>query len=405
MGALDADNNFIDMTDPKKTSGYLRVAALAAILDKDASAENCVVESSKIYGTRCVGAMFGISRGDVNNCNATECEIYGLYPGPNAGGYSSETVNPCDIGGIIGWIQSGIIKNCYVKYVDVKAWLTNAGYNIGGFAGSVSSNVTEPKIYKCNVKNTYVSGYHDVGGFAGWITGGSIEESNTDAEVKAYSAAGGFAGQNGGSSMVADAIRVNIGKCSASGSVTAVMAGGGFVGTAINSTTSDSYATGDVKVTGTFTGWNLGPAGGFVGKANGKAGFVRCYATGDVSAKKGAGGFVGNSMIKYGQTSVLDYPSRDYPHQAAEYGGYAECYATGNVTTTDKFGISAAGGFAGQLQDNSVPADCYATGNVSGYKNVGGFVGSVYDCGALNCYYSGQISCDTDTAGGFVGYI
>ena len=403
VGALDADNNFIDMTDDEKTSGYLRVAALAAILDKNATAENCVVEKSKIYGSRCVGAMFGISRGDVDNCNATGCEIYGLYPGLNAGGYSNKNFNPLDIGGFTGWIQSGTVKNSFVKNINVDAWSSNTGCTTGGFSGEIGmKNVI---VDSCNVIETEVRGYNLVGGFAGWITSGKLIGCGSEANVNAYSAVGGFAGQNGGSDIISNKIDVNIEKCSASGDVNAVMEGGGFVGSAANSTTFDSYATGAVKVTGTSTGWNLSPAGGFVGSASGKAGFVRCYATGDVSAKKGAGGFVGNSMLRYGQTSVLDCPSRDYPHQAAEYGGYAECYATGNVTTTDKFGISAAGGFAGQLQDNSVPADCYATGNVSGYKNVGGFVGSVYDCGALNCYYSGQISCDTDTAGGFVGYV
>ena len=403
VGALDADNNFIDMTDDEKTSGYLRVAALAAILDEDASAENCVVKNSKIYGTSAVGALIGVSKGSVNGCDVTGCDIYGIYPGKNGGGYSNENFFPTCVGGFAGTVVSGTVKNCSVETVKINSWLSNAGWITGGFAGQVGAQ--KAVIDSCVVDKTNVNGYQLVGGFAGMLLHATIRNSSSNASVYGFEEAGGFLGQSGGTDFISDKNDAITENCSATGNVNAVTKGGGFVGAAVNSVTYDSYATGNVKVTGTFSSWNLGPAGGFAGLANGKAGFIRCYATGDVSAPKGAGGFVGNSMLRYLQTSVLDCPSRDYPHQAAEYGGYAECYATGNVTTTDKFGISAAGGFAGQLQDNSVPADCYATGNVSGYKNVGGFVGSVYDCGALNCYYSGQISCDTDTAGGFVGYV
>ena len=94
-------------------------------------------------------------------------------------------------------------------------------------------------------------------------------------------------------------------------------------------------------------------------------------------------------------------------HWVENYGGIVECYATGDVTATDRQdGTSAAGGFAGQLQDNSVPVDCDATGTVTAYRYAGGFAGSIIGAAAINCYASGQVSCDLeDTAGSFAGLL
>ena len=146
--------------------------------------------------------------------------------------------------------------------------------------------------------------------------------------------------------------------------------------------------------------------GGFTGIiGTGTAGFENCYATGDVEGKKGVGGFTGLSMLRYEQIGS-GTASRDYPYDVENYGGIVECYATGDVTATDQYGTSAAGGFAGQLQDNSVPVDCYATGTVTAYRYAGGFAGSIIGAAAINCYASGQVSCDLeDTAGSFAGLL
>lgn len=408
VGPLDENGNFIhNDSDAYDEAGYIWNGCIAGIMDEGASAEDCTVKDSFVTGTRLVGGMFGLTRGEVTNCSVesttVKAEAKLSEPGDNW------TDQPYEAGGLVGDLQGGNVTGCTVDNVSVSGYV-----HVGGFTGAVSSYPSEsgkwesPYISDCEVNGGTVSGDDSfVGGFAGWVLYGKIQNSSADTSVSGEDQVGGFAGRLGNGSMVSAGVVGPVTEgCRAEGDVTGVSAVGGFAGLATNSTTYDSCATGDVSATGTYSNWAQSCAGGFIGLiGDGTAGFKNCYATGDVEGRKGVGGFTGLSMLRYEQIGS-GTASRDYPYDVENYGGIVECYATGDVTATDQYGTSAAGGFAGQLQDNSVPVDCYSTGNVTGYRYVGGFAGSIIGAAAINCYAAGQVECDLeDTAGSFAGMI
>ena len=411
VGPMDENGNFIHDDSKDYIEGYSWNACLAGILEEGGSAENCTVGNSEVAGSRLTGGMFGITRGDVTDCTVRDTSVTAEAKLSNPTDAWAD--GPYSTGGFAGDIQCGNITNCSADNVTVH------GYTwVGGFAGSrvfyLSDGNGENKdvlISGCSVSGGSVTGEEDrVGGFIGTVSNGKIENCVADTSVSGQTMIGGFAGKLGSndtvSSMVGSVVGPEIDGCRADGDVTGISAVGGFVGYAANSTTYNSCATGDVNATGIYSNWTQSCAGGFAGLiGTGTAGFENCYATGDVEGRKGVGGFTGLSMLGYDQIAS-GKTSRDYPYDVKNHGGIVECYATGDVTSTDQYGISSAGGFAGQLQDNGVPVDCYATGTVTAYQYAGGFAGSIIGAAAINCYASGQVSCDLeDTAGSFAGLI
>jgi hypothetical protein len=139
------------------------------------------------------------------------------------------------------------------------------------------------------------------------------------------------------------------------------------------------YSTGVVKSDGYYVG-------GLIGK-NYQGGIRYCYSECDVmlndpesTESEGMGGFIGHFA-------------------SSSYGGYLyECYATGNVS-----GYEEVGGFVGKLEDYM--HNCYATGDVSGSEYVGGFsgYGNWSSSSASACYATGRVSSDGQYVGGFTG--
>ena len=409
VGPMDENGNFIH-DDSADYDGYMWNACLAGILEEGGSAENCTVGNSEVAGSRLTGGMFGITRGDVTDCTVRDTSVTAEAKLSNPG--SGWADNPYYTGGLIGEIQCGDVTGCTAENVTVRGWTV-----VGGLAGSIwlyvpdisTGIISSSNLSDCHVDGGSVSGDNSqIGGFAGWIGKGTISNSTADIYVTGGKMTGGFIGKLGNNDEVAigDIVGPVLTNCRADGDVDGFSAAGGFAGYASNSTTYNSCATGDVSATGTYSNWTQSCAGGFTGIiGTGTAGFENCYATGDVEGKKGVGGFTGLSMLRYEQIGS-GVASRDYPYDVKNYGGIVECYATGDVTSTDQYGTSAAGGFAGQLQDNSVPVDCYATGTVTAYRYAGGFAGSIIGAAAINCYASGQVACDLeDTAGSFAGLI
>ena len=90
----------------------------------------------------------------------------------------------------------------------------------------------------------------------------------------------------------------------------------------------------------------------------------QCYATGNVTGSKGAGGLVGISLR----------------------GNMAQCFALGNVTTSN----ADAGGFAGELA-YGVISDCFATGAVTAESGLAGFATVSEGVTIQRCYAAGPV--------------
>lgn len=103
--------------------------------------------------------------------------------------------------------------------------------------------------------------------------------------------------------------------------------------------------------------------GGIAGWADGGAGIINSYNTGEVKGSGNTGGIAG---------MVWD-------------GSYvSNCYSTGNVTGTN----STIGGIVGFVSTKSSVLNCYVTGSVSGPKKTGGIAGvNGLNCEVSFCYF------------------
>ena len=264
------------------------------------------------------------------------------------------------VGIIAGW-SLGSITDCTVS--GVVTHIVANGYKV--FVGGVSGRA-EGNIDGCSA---------------------AVNLTVTDAEAETY--AGGIAGYlsfNGSSSSPLT--------LTASGTVNIVVAGSAYAGGLVgynyyNITITDSYATGNVTASGTYS-----YAGGLVGYSQSDSTIIDSYATGNVTASGNnnvshAGGLVGNSP---NNITITD------------------SYATGNVTASGTY--SYAGGLVGYSWSSTI-TDSYATGNVTASSNnnnsyAGGLVGLAIHITVRNAYSSSAVSAEsggTVYAGGLAGYV
>jgi len=192
--------------------------------------------------------------------------------------------------------------------------------------------------------------------------------------------------------------------CYAAGNVSSSKVAGGLVG--INQgTVQDSYFSGNAI---SNAGGAHSFAGGLVGINEGTV--HNGYATGTASAGYGAGGLVGqnegtvhSSHATGNVTAVVFYASVG-GLVGINTGTVHDCYATGSAT--GDYYAAGAGGSAGGLvgaNNSGTVRNCYATGYAANSMSVGGLVGS--SNGAIeHSYATGMVSNEGAYAGGLVGY-
>lgn len=346
------------------------------------------------YASGYVGGLVGdLSHGSLKNCSVTgsvsfSSEEFSGYCGGLVGLAEEGTIEDCFVsgsvtaslqefntfcGGLVGEIYSGSVSGC-VSEADVGVL---AGY-LGGLAGYLDNTPVTDCRSTGDVDNT--NGQPHTGGFVGYASAATdsglfIEDCRAAGDV-AQSADGGDVG-----GFIGSCSGYTVSGCSAAGAVSGGNETGGFVGHNYAAVTG-SRATGSV----TAGGASYIVCGGFAGY-NGKA-ITKCYAAGDVEGKNLAGGFVGMNT-----------------HESS----MASCYAAGDVS-----GSYNVGGFA--AVNLGFVTDCYAVGDVSGdasdENRVGGFaggnsityIGSTPYSGTLAyCYSAGEVTTEGTCAGGFVG--
>jgi filamentous hemagglutinin family protein len=281
--------------------------------------------------------------------------------------------------GLFGFVgPAGVIENVNLANAQVTAGDGMlAGALVGGLLGSVTNASSSGSVTVGNEVNTGGGGdlTADAGGLVGG-SAGSITNSHSSATVTGGNAfAGGLLGTAGDGGVV------------------------------IN-----SYATGAVSV-GAYpaggvdnpdAGGLVGEFGGSNGNTNPSGGIADSYATGAVSG--GGGSSIGGLVGSIGDIDVVD------------------SYATGAVTQTGG-GVngsnSAAGGFAGSVENGAQVSNDYATGDVisqaapaNNFTRAGGFAGEIEGegTGVYSAYALGSVTINgsgagVSPAGGFAGAI
>ena len=212
----------------------------------------------------------------------------------------------------------------------------------GGVGVGLFAGIVGVRVERLGLRNLNVTGQEWVGGLAGFSFGGKISDSYATGSVT-------------GSSTYSHGV-------------------GGLVGYTLGGTISGSYATGSV------TGYNgvgglVGANAGYGGSYGGVGSITNSYATGSVSGSNiFVGGLVGENA-----------------------GPINASYATGSVT-----GTGTVGGLVGQNGGSSINAS-YATGSVS---NSGGHTGGLAGTngGDINASYAtGSVTGNSYAVGGLVG--
>lgn len=337
-----------------------------------------VVNASGATGN--VGGLIGDNAGSVSGSYATGAvtsshasatKVGGLVGNVTSGGiansYSTGAVTGQNngVGGLIGWTIGSTVTNSY----HTTGTVTGANY-VGGIVGYRNSASLYSGVYSTSA----VSGVNNVGGVVGYnANAGTIASSYATGPITASGVgAGGLIGSNNANVTVNDSY--------ATGNVTASYYVGGVIGETILGAFYRCYATGNVTAVHGTNGY----AGGFGGFFRSRA--EDSYATGNVTVTGNfAGGFAGLDQLLGGSMIVL------------------RSYATGNVIG-NSLSSDKIGGFVGSLQNaGGTVEDSYATGSVTGKRYIGGFVGEMTTVSTANwvrrSYATGSVSGVQDVNG------
>ncbi|WP_316198872.1 MULTISPECIES: beta strand repeat-containing protein [unclassified Bradyrhizobium] len=337
---------------------------LFGVVGLNAVVHDIGITNARIVGSAgIVGGLAGINSGTISNSYIAASNISGSS----------------FLGGLVGWNSSGgVIQSSYADGVTVAGTATT----VGGLVGATSAGSTVKDSHATSVA---VSGSkQNIGGLAG-SNSGTLDNTYATGTVNAVSstvvAIGGLVGTSGGkiSNSHSDVAQITVtggngvgglaGTASAASSIsnsyadTAISATnslniGGLVG--YNSgTITGSHATGDITVVAAVSGGT--GIGGLVGTSSASTAISDSYASGNVTVTGAAAGSCPNNRCGIGGlVGVL-----------GGGGTISGSHATGNVTAPDS---SSVGGLVGDTGGATI-VDSYATGNVIGRSAVGGLVG------------------------------
>jgi len=255
--------------------------------------------------------------------------------------------------GLFGFISGGQIRNLGLEGGSVKGGsVSGTGYGIGGLVGKISGG---------SVSNCYstadVSGDNDTGGLVGRNNRSSVSNCYSTGDVSGRQEVGGLVGNNWGDS----ANSANVSNCYSTGDVSGTMSDiGGVVGLngGNSANVSNCYSTGDVSGI-------MSSVGGVVGAGYAHGSISNCYSTGDLSGDYWVGGVVGWNK-----------------------GIVSNCYSTGSVS-----GDVVVGGLVGKFSGGSV-SNCYSICDVNGTGDYfGGLVGANYGSASYtSCFWDSDIN-------------
>ena len=353
-----------------ETSGTVYAGLFGYIKNGTVTNLGVVDSDIQINGTQCYGYLGGIS-GYVFDSTITDCYNTGVVSASASSNYTTR------VGGIAGVAcNDSTVSNCY------NTGAISASSGTHAYAGGIVGDVESGIIRKSN--NTgIVSSSYSSGGIVGNMQSGSVEESYNVGEVSSNSAAGGVAG-NMSSSTISNSHN--------SGLVQGSHKAGGVVGAmGIKSEISESYNTGEVA--SSYYG------GGITGYAEGQCDINNSHNTGFVnvvSVDAHAGGIVGymyGGAISqcYNLAQVAAVANGTAAAKAGGIGGIVKGSISNSYNSGNVFSSNGAGGIVGYLNGSEVISSCYNTGSILATNVGGGIAGNVEDGTIKDCYNIGSV--------------
>lgn len=282
------------------------------------------------------------------------------------------------------WDSAVVVLNDSVS-IDVAQGFSPIGSNSSWFTGSYNAQgYSISNLYINREATSYV-------GLFGYIRGGAIDSSLAiiNCDITGSSYVGGIAGYNSSNELSG---------CSVTGTVSGGSNTGGLVGYNSSSPLTNCYAIATVS--------GGGYTGGLVGY-NSSSAVTDCYTKVTLSGQGNTGGLLGyNSGSTVTNCSAAGAVSGSGSYTGGLIGSNASSLENCNSSCSVSGGFYV-GGLVGTVTSSSAKiANSYATGDVSGilsgYANVGGFVGS--NSGFIDyCYATGAVTGVGRYTGGFVG--
>ena len=250
-----------------------------------------------------------------------------------------------------GWTPIGNYDHSFIGSFNgnghqIAGLYINRSAEFQGLFGCVGSGGT---VESLGIVGTSVTGRVYVGGVAGYVDMGSLQNCYSTGSVSGDAFIGGVAGcVSSGSAQ----------SCYSAGSVTGRDLVGGVVGCVDQGSLQNCYSTGSIAGDD-----RIGGVAGYL--LYGSGAMENCYSTGSITGRDQVGGVAGQVL----------------------YSELENCYATGRV-----IGRSAVGGVVGKLLGSGTKVQSCAALNlsVSGTTDVGRIVGLNSEGLALfNCAFSG----------------
>jgi hypothetical protein len=255
------------------------------------------------------------------------------------------------VGAMVGIIGSStLINNC-----SSSGFINGSFYETGGLIG-YSSAIINNSYSSATVRQTSTG--FSTGGLLGSSSGGTTLNSYSTGTVIGYQRAGGLIGTFSTSSLVDN--------CYSSANVTGENGMGGIIGHGYGGVVNNSYFTGTVYNSGSYTA-------GIIAFSQSNTMVENCYSTGNLTGNSAVGGINGYN----------------------EYADFFNCYSSGTIT-----GSSGIGGIIGTAYGSDITRT-YSTATVVGGSYAGGLVGRQYYGIYTNSYAIGAIS--GSSKGGVIG--
>lgn len=269
------------------------------------------------------------------------------------------------VGGIAGYNQEGLMKNCHNSVTVTGGWNLRDAYYIGGVTGR-----NDGTLENCSNEGDIIgSNAIGTGGMAG-VNYTTVMNCSNTGSVTGSQSTGGIIGENEG----------DMENCHNTGDVYGYYYVGGIVG---NNSCKVEFCSNKGCISGTE---EVNSVGGIAGSNFGTVG--ACYNTEVVSGFCNVGGIVGSNWDFladcYNKGEVTGSGSNIGGVTGTNIDSVITCYNIGDVTGK----VYRVGGISGLNDKEGVIAGCYSMGNISGEDGVGGVIGVNYEGGYIEtCHY------------------